>query len=75
MGLWRKVSRLREIAHHYSYEAEEWFSKYMKRHEENGITCGVTRTCRLNRHCPLSNIAGYHLAKGKIIYLWDFQSH
>ena len=67
--LLRKVSRLREIAHHYNDEAEEWFGKYMryKRHEETRITC------LLQRHFPLSNIAGYDLAQDKIIYLWDVQ--
>ena len=27
----------------------------------------------LQRHFPLSNIAGYNLAQDKIIYLWDVQ--
>jgi len=67
--LWRKVNRLRKIAHHYNDEAEEWFGKYMKykRHEETRITS------LLQRHFPLSNIAGYKLAQDKIIYLWDVQ--
>ena len=67
--LWRKVNRLRKIAHHYNDEAEEWFGKYMKykRHEETRITS------LLQRHFPLSNIAGYNLAQDKIIYLWDVQ--
>ena len=65
--LLRKVSRLREIAHLYNDEAEEWFSKYMKYkgHQETRITA------LLQRHFPLSNIAGYNLAQDKIIYVWD----
>ena len=64
-----KLSRLREIAHHYNDEAEEWFGKYIKykRHEETRITC------LLQLHFVLSNIAGYYLAQDKIIYLWDVQ--
>ena len=52
--LLRKVSRLREIAHLYNDEAEEWFGKYMKYkgHQETRITA------LLQRHFPLSNIAG-----------------
>ena len=67
--LLRKVSRLREIAHLYNDEAEEWFSKYMKYkgHQETRITA------LLQRHFPLSNIAGYNLAQDKIIYVWDVQ--
>ena len=63
------MNRLREIAHRYNDEAEEWFGKYMKykRHEETRITS------LLQRHFPLSNIAGYNLAQDKIIYLWDVQ--
>ena len=38
-----------------------------KRHEETRITS------LLQRHFPLSNIAGYNLAQDKIIYLWDVQ--
>ena len=64
-----KVSRLREIVPHYKDEAEEWFGMYTKykRHEETRITC------LLQRHFPLTNIAGYYLAQDKIIYLWDVQ--
>ena len=67
--LLRKVSRLREIAHLYNDEAEEWFGKYMKYkgHQETRITA------LLQRHFPLSNIAGYNLAQDKIIYVWDVQ--
>ena len=67
--LLRKVSRLRDIAHHYKDEAEEWFGKYMKykRHEETRFTL------LLQRHFPLSKFAGYDLAQDKLIYLWDFQ--
>ena len=54
------------MPHHYHVEAEEWFGKYM-RHEETRITS------LLQRHFPLSNIAGYNLALDKIIYLWDVQ--
>ena len=64
--LLRKVSRLREIAHLYNNEAEEWFSKYMK--------CkGHQETRNRQRHFPLSNIDGYNLAQDKIIYIWDVQ--
>ena len=43
--------------------------KYMKykRHEETRITS------LLQRHFPLSNIAGYNLARDKIKILWDVQ--
>ena len=30
-------------------------------------------TALLQRHFPLSNIAGYNLAQDKIIYVWDVQ--
>ena len=65
----RKVKRLRDIAHHYNDEAEEWCQKYLKykAQEEARITC------LLQRHFPLSNISGYDLAQDKIIYLWDVQ--
>ena len=67
--LLHKVNRLREIAHHYNDEVEEWFGKYVKYkgHEETRITC------LLQRHFPLSNIAGLDLAQDKIIHLWDVQ--
>ena len=67
--LWSKANRFREIAHHYNVGAKEWFGKYMKykRHEETRITS------LLQRHFPLSNIAGYNLAQDKIINLWDVQ--
>ena len=43
--------------------------KYMKYkgHQEARITA------LLQRHFPLSNIAGYNLAQDKIIYVWDVQ--
>ena len=43
--------------------------QYMKynRHEEPRITC------LLQRHFPMSYIAGYDLTLDKIIYLWDIQ--
>ena len=65
--LLRKVSRLREIAHLYNDEAEEWFSEYMKYkgHLETRITA------LLQRHFSLSNIAGCNLAQDKTIYVWD----
>ena len=64
-----KVSWLREIVHLYNDEVEEWFCKYMKYkgHQETRITA------ILQRHFPLSNIAGYNLAQDKIIYVWDVQ--
>ena len=48
-----------EIAHLYNDKKEEWFSKYMKNkgHQEKRITP------LLQRHLPLSNIAGYNLAQ------------
>ena len=58
-----------EIAHHYNDEAEERFGKFMKykRHEETRITR------LLQRHFPMSKMAGYNLAQDKIIYLWMFR--
>ena len=52
-----KLKRLREIAHHYSNEAEEWFKKYLKYNAQEEARA----TCLLQLHFPLSNIAGYDL--------------
>ena len=54
---------VREIAHLYNDEAEGWLGKYIKYkgHQE------ARTTALLQRHFPLSNIAGYNLAQDKII--------
>ena len=66
----RKVSRLRDIAHHYNDEAEEWFGKYMKykRHEETRISC------LLQRHFPLSTSLATTLPKTRSSTFGTFRS-
>ena len=71
LDMMRKVIELslRKIAHLYNDGAEEWFSKCIKYkgHKETRIAS------LLQRHFPLSTIAGYNLAQDKIIYVWDVQ--